>query len=111
MSILLAILIWAATVGAWTFVIGYSVLARWWRTEAGRHMWSFSLMIALLLTLIVGTGLLGHDYPGRVWVRIGAYGLLAVMIWHRVALLVRLQVRRRREVPSGDPRDGRGGPT
>lgn len=96
MDLLLAALVWASVGGAWTFVIGYSLLARWWRTEVGRHMWTWGAMVALLLTLIIVTHLLGRDYPGHDAVRIGCYGLLAVMIWRQVVLLVRLQIRRRR---------------
>ena len=99
MTMVLAALVWAAAVGAWVFVAGYSALAKWWRSEVGRHMWSFGAMVALLLTLIIVTRVLGRDYPGRDAVRIGCYGLLTFMVWHQVVLLFRIQVRAARARP------------
>ncbi|HEY3683479.1 MAG TPA: hypothetical protein VGL93_10590 [Streptosporangiaceae bacterium] len=95
MNVLISALIWASTVGAWVFVLGYGVLAPWWRSDVGRHLWTWGLMVALLLTMIVVTQLLGRDYAGREGVRVAAYSLLTVMIWRHVALLARLQLRRR----------------
>ena len=101
MSVLVAVMVGLCFTAAWAFVIGYTILAPWWRTRMGRHLFSFGAMVAGLLTLILVTTLLGHDFPGRPWVRLCAYGVLAVMLWRHVWMLVTSQTK----APRRDPPD------
>lgn len=105
MNIAVQALVWASFLASWTFVIGYTILAPWWRSRMGRHLFSFGAMIAGLLTLIIVTGLLGHDYPGREYVRLTCYLVLAVMLWRHVYLLVTTQIRAAREDRRTPPND------
>lgn len=97
MNILLAVAIWASFVASWLFVIGYTILAPWWRSRMGRHLFSFGAMVAGLLSLVTVTGILGHGYPGQPYVRLAAYGALAIMLWRHVYMLVTSQLKAPRD--------------
>lgn len=102
MNVAVNALVWASFLASWAFVIGYTILAPWWRTRMGRHMFTFGAMVAGLLTLIIVTALLGRNYPGRDYVRLACYAALAVMLWRHVWMLVSSQLKA--------PRDDRGKP-
>ena len=85
-----------ATVGANLFVILYSILARFWRTESGLHIFSFMLVVALIMdnaAVLLNFG----PYPGALWVRAVLYPALGTVIFWRVFILVRVQVAYRRQ--------------
>lgn len=105
MNIVLAAAIWASFIASWLFVIGYTILAPWWRTRMGRHLFSFGAMTAGLLTLIIVTALLGRDYPGRAFVRLACYLVLAVVLWRHVYMLVTAQLRAARDDRRKPPTD------
>lgn len=94
-NVALSVIMWAAAIASWTFPVLYSILAPWWRSETGRMMFGWSVLVGLLFVMIGLSRVLGHDYPGQDVVRLICYGALAVMLWRWVALLVRLQIRRR----------------
>lgn len=86
----------AGAAGALASVVWYFVRARWWRTEMGRHLMSYTSVIALLLALLVLRKVVG-DYPGRAAVSTVALAALDYVIWRRLWLLVRALGRRRDE--------------
>lgn len=77
------------------FVVLYTLLARWWKSEFGRHLFFFMLAEATLLDHGLIVGLFG-EYPGVELMRaILLWGLAFVMAW-RVYLLVKVQIITRR---------------
>lgn len=83
-------LITAATVGAWAFLISYSVLAPWWQSKEGRHMFALTLALAALGTVSVLRRLIGEwDYYDITITII--YGAIGWELWRRVWLLFRAQ--------------------
>ncbi len=80
-----------ATVSANIFVVMYAVVAPWWKTPFGRHMFFFMLAVALVLDNATAV-LLWPDYPGKLFVRAILYpGLGLVLLW-RVIILVDVQM-------------------
>lgn len=88
-----------AVVGANLFVILYSVLARFWKSGSGWHIFSFMVVIALILNHSA-ISIYFPFYPGREVVRAILYPLLAVVIFWRVVILlfVQIEMRRRRSL-------------
>jgi hypothetical protein len=80
----------AAVVGANLFVILYSLLARFWKSASGWHIFSFMVVIALILDHSV-IGLFFPGYPGRSVIRAILYPGLAAVIFWRVVILVNVQ--------------------
>jgi len=93
LNLAIQVLIWASWAASTAFLAGYTILARWWRTPMGRHLFGFGAMIFGLLSLIIVTALLGRDYPGRELVRLASYGALAIMLWRHVWMLVTSQIK------------------
>jgi hypothetical protein len=80
-----------ATIAANLFVILYSFLARPWKTASGIHIFSFMLVIALILDH--ASILLNFpQYPGHLWVRAVLYSAMAMVIIWRVLILLRVQL-------------------
>lgn len=97
MGVATAICVWAAFAASWAFLGLYGLLAPWWKSPMGRHLFSFGAMVAGLLTLVLATGLLGHGYTGHTYVRLAAYAVLAVVLWRHVAMAARSQLKRHRD--------------
>jgi hypothetical protein len=87
-GVLLAFLIVASFAGALIFLLLYVKVSAWRSTAIGRHTFWLSLMIATLTGLAVVSIFL-HDYPGRIYVRLGSWAFLTVVLWQRVWLLVK----------------------
>jgi hypothetical protein len=85
-----------AVVGANLFVILYLVLARFWRSGSGWHIFSFMVVIALILNHSVVSIYFPH-YPGRDVVRAILYPLLAAVIFWRVVILLFVQTEKFRK--------------
>lgn len=81
-------------IGANLFVVLYSALARFWRSESGWHIFSFMLMIALILDHSAVSLIFGA-YPGRGWARAILYPLFALVLLWRVFILFKVQVMKR----------------
>lgn len=90
-----------ATLGANLFIILYSVLARFWKTKSGWHIFSFMMSITLLMNHGV-VSIFFPGYPGREWVRALLFPILAVVIWWRVLILVNVQIQKRKETYQGN---------
>lgn len=93
----------AITMGGWylalvsanVFVLAYSFLARWWRTEFGRHLFIFMLVIALIMNDSTIRFIFG-DYHGRLYVSAVLFAGLGLVIAWRVFILFHVQWRKRR---------------
>lgn len=86
-----------ATIGANLFVVLYSVLARFWRSGSGIHIYSFMLVMALILdhaAILLNFG----PYPGSAWVRAILYPGLGIVIFWRVFILLRVQILVRKDL-------------
>jgi hypothetical protein len=89
------VLFWVAATPVILFPVLYAVVARWWRTPVGRH----EMVLALALLALVAIGLLhrafGSGYPGEAGFRVGVYLFVALALWWRLILLVRVQIHAR----------------
>lgn len=85
----------AASVG----FVGFAMLARFWRSRGGWHVFWYMLMVAWVLDLIVVRYLFG-DAPWFAWLRAGTFavGVPAVLGW-RSWIIFDLQMRHRRGEP------------
>lgn len=84
-----------ATVASNSFCILYTVFARWWKTDFGRHLFIFTLVEALLLDFSL-LGLIIGVYSGQKLV--GAIllpSLGTILVWRNI-ILIRAQVVDRR---------------
>jgi hypothetical protein len=80
------------------FVVLYLFVARWWASEAGRHLMAFNTVIAVVLWLSV----IRVFVPGSAnvawfaWLRTGVFAFVPVVLGWRLWMLVRVQVLDRR---------------
>lgn len=95
-----------AGAGALAFVVRFA-MTTWWRTLMGKHLMVFMATCGLLLTLAIVTDVLGDGYRGQRYVRLGAYALLAPLMWWRFGLLL-VEQHRPRRAASGVRPDGTG---
>lgn len=87
-----------AFLGGLTFVVAYSVTARWWRSSPGRT-W---MALVGAETVLLGTGvwsLAFGDSAARRFIGLIAFGLFTVTSWWRAITLIRGQLRNRRSEP------------
>lgn len=87
-------LVMVSAVLAWAFCVGYHLSARWWRSEAGRHVMTFTAALGVVLSLWSVGALLSPE-RGPWWdvVRLIAFtGVPASLAW-RLWMLWRLQIR------------------
>ncbi|MFI0484897.1 hypothetical protein [Actinomadura sp. 9N215] len=87
-------LVVVSAVLAWAVCALYHLSARWWESEAGRHLMTFTAVLALVLTLWT-VGALTAAAHGRWWeiVRLVAFtGVPASLAW-RLWMVFRLQIR------------------
>ncbi|NUW45531.1 putative phage holin [Nonomuraea rhodomycinica] len=70
-------------------VVVHSALARWWKTAAGRHAFSFEAVLALSLTLWV----VRLALPNWEWftlLRLAAFALVPVVLAWRLVIIVQV---------------------
>jgi hypothetical protein len=99
-------LVIASAVLAWVFVIAYHLSARWWESEAGRHVMTLTAVIAVV-TSLWSVGALLAPTRGDWWdvVRLVAFTGVPICLGWRLWMLYRLQIRpglrrdRKRERP------------
>lgn len=85
-----------AFAGGLTFVVAYSVTARWWRSNAGRT-W-MALVGAETILLGVGVWNLAFgDSAVRRLIGLIAFALFTATSWWRAVTLIRAQLRNRRQ--------------
>lgn len=77
---------------AWAFCVGYHVSARWWESEAGRHLMSFTASLAAVLTLWAVGAL--TPTKGLWWdvLRLVAFTGVPLSLAWRLSLLWRRQI-------------------
>lgn len=99
----------AGAVPAVGFPVLYTISARWWRTEMGRHLFSYSMLFALLYTN--GLVHLVFSVPQwlQVWINLFLVVFAAVVAWQRV--LVYLHAQQRRSPAPVAVREGEAPPT
>lgn len=90
------------TVGTWVLLSSFPAIllfvplyarSRWRTTEAGRALMFQSSGMALVVTIVLLTGFLGFEYPGRPFVRIIGFSMLSIASWRLLITLVRVQHR------------------
>ncbi len=91
---------------AWVVVLVHHFLAKWWTTPEGRHVFTFELVLAVVLGLW-GLRLIIPEGDWFLFLRVVAFALLpVVLVWrlrilianHRRARKARLEAERGRDV-------------
>ncbi len=87
----------ATALGTLAFVLSYAWLTRgnWKHSMMGIHVMTFMIVILVVTSLAVAAAFFGSDWPYRDWIRVGAWSLVASVIWWRVVLLFLAQHRHR----------------
>lgn len=79
------VLVIATFLGALTFVAVY--LRRHWRTPVGYNLMALAVVLLIETALGIAAIIWGVNWPARDQIRIGAWALVAWVIWWRVGLL------------------------
>lgn len=88
----------AGGVAATLFVVLYHLSARWWTSEEGRHLMSFTFVMAAVLDYVSVRTMVGGSRPPSLGVdvpRFVIFGLVAVLLIWRLLMLYRIQIRPR----------------
>lgn len=93
------VLVAVTTVLAWAFVVLYAAWAPWRRSEMGRHVMTYSLVIAAVLSLSMARmiGGAGLDTPWFALTRLIVFIGVPVSLGWRIAILWRAQRRGRHQ--------------
>jgi hypothetical protein len=81
-----------AFVGWLTFLVWYSLRAKWWKTPEGRNVWGVASALVIALGM-VNASYIWPDYAARDWVVLGVYAYLAALAVQRTAQMERRQRR------------------
>lgn len=84
--------------GALTFCGVY--LRRHWRTPVGYNLMALGVVMLIETSLGILGILFGSNWPGRDYIRAGAWALVAFVLWWRVGLLYTLGLGRPVTVPA-----------
>lgn len=82
----------ASTVLAIAFVALYASTARWWETESGRNVMAFMAVVAVQLTLSVVRIFSLVRGEWFLWLRLGTFVFVPVVLAWRLWMLVRVQI-------------------
>ena len=96
----------------WTFCCIYSYFARWWRSEGGVHLFSFTLSMAVILTYVSWRIIWPVDRVEMLdlVIRAAIFGIEAILAGWRLSILVRKQTgARQRRGQIGNRRNSVGG--
>lgn len=86
-AIAVALIVLAAP-AATCFPIVYAF--RPWRDSLiGRALMTKAVGVALLIDLSIAYQILGDNYPGRDYVRLGVYSLIVIGIWFQFIAMIR----------------------
>lgn len=96
-----SVLITVSAVLAVTAVVLHQLVARWWKTESGRHAFTFEAVLALSLVLWTAR-LAVPDGDWFVVARLVAFALVPVVLGWRIRIIV-LMWRRGRKRRKGTP--------
>lgn len=89
------ILYWLAVVPILLFLPLYALLARWWETSQGRYNMTLSIALAALAAPSLLRRFVG-DYSFREVAVDVSLAIVALAVWWRLILLVRVQYLERR---------------
>lgn len=87
---------YAVAITSLAFVIVYSKLSPWWKSEEGRNVASFVGVIAALSCYIASVLWLGAEYVNRDLFRVGTWAAVWLAVVRLFVLMVRRQVQARR---------------
>jgi hypothetical protein len=93
--------LFAAFVFAALFVALYGLARKWWRTETGWHLMTFTLSLAVITGRLSAGVLTGWTLSAPE--RLGVYALIAVGLGWRLGMFVRTLLRERHNTTT--PRD------
>jgi hypothetical protein len=94
-AVYIALLVTCSLAG-WGFVIRYMAIYKWWKTEYGRHLITFTACLSALFSFYL-LALVWPGMPGRTAIRTALFFLLtAAMVW-RVVMFERIRWQARRE--------------
>lgn len=85
-------LILAGTALAWYFPIAFFIRSEWNSNPAGKSQMTFSLIVALVLTLSAVRLVFGITLPD--WARLTVYGLVVIGLATQAITLTKIQNRR-----------------
>lgn len=83
-----------ATLAALFFVVGYGFAAPWWRSDTGRHFFTFGALILAILLLVSASTFFGTEWTGRPIVRLVTYSAVAAILIWRNRVFVSAQLKR-----------------
>lgn len=91
--------VWVAMVAALMFCVTYALVAPWRSTGEGRHLMAFTFVLGAIFAWIAYRQVLGSPTaPLSVEApRAAAFTALAGLLVWRLALLIRTQIRRRKQ--------------
>lgn len=92
----------AVVLGANLFILFYGPFVRWWEKPFGKHLFSFMLVLAVILDHNVIQTIFGM-YPGIWIVNFILTWLLVWVVWWRLKILLTVQIGRRHEGNSHSP--------
>lgn len=87
------ILVVTSAVLAWAVCALYHLSARWWESEAGRHVMTFTAVLAVVLTLWSVGALTPTKGPWWEIARLVAFTGVPVSLGWRLWMVFRLQIR------------------
>jgi hypothetical protein len=92
--------VWVATISSFAFCFTYAAIAPWNKTAEGRHLMTFTFVIGVAFSWVayrlVTVGPRHHFNADTEAARAIIYiALASVLVW-RLMLLIRVQIRRRR---------------
>lgn len=92
--------VWVATISSFAFCFLYAAIAPWRKTAEGWHLMTFTFIIGVAFGWIayrlVVAGPRPHFNTGTEALRTAIYVALAAMLVWRLVLLIRAQIRSRR---------------
>jgi len=85
--------VWAVFCSAVTFAILYTLKASWWHSWMGRNLFLMDSCVALAMVPSVAQMAFGvnTDTHGYQWLIVGVIGFVALLIMHRIYMLLRVQ--------------------
>jgi hypothetical protein len=95
------------------FIVGYTALAKWWKSEIGwaRISLDFGIAVALSPTFLhVTFGIHVDDSPAFAWYTISAIAFVGLVALWNLALVARVQSKRQRRQDDSDAIDRNASP-
>lgn len=97
-----SVLIVASVVPAVLFVVLYQLTADWRRQPLGPHVMTFMSVIAAVLVLSTVRQFTTGDTLWFLLLRLVVFAAVPFVLWWRVIILIKTQLRKRRQRMKGD---------